>query len=123
MIWRIRDRGTFVRLSRDGRRVRAGVLWCTYCLDPSLNPPQVAFAIGRAIGPAVVRNRTRRRLRALLWHAPLPPGAYLFGGRPGLGERSSSELARDVASLLATIDPSSPVPATRTTSTASEQTT
>ena len=29
-------------------------------------PPWVAFAIGRAVGPAVVRNRLRRRLRAVL---------------------------------------------------------
>jgi ribonuclease P protein component len=100
LIWRIRDRGTFARLSRDGRRVRAGALWCTYVPDPSLTPPHVAFAIGRAVGPAVVRNQVRRRLRALLSSAALPPGAYLVGGRSELAARSWSELTGDVALLV-----------------------
>jgi ribonuclease P protein component len=89
LIWRIRDRGTFARLSRDGRRVRAGALWCTYVPDPSLTPPHVAFAIGRAVGPAVVRNQVRRRLRALLSSAALE-----------LAARSWSELTGDVALLV-----------------------
>lgn len=108
MIWRIRDRGTFARLSREGRRVRAGALWCTYVPDPSLTPPHVAFAIGRAVGPAVVRNQVRRRLRALLSSAALPPGAYLVGGRSELAARSWSELARDVALVVERIGSAGP---------------
>jgi ribonuclease P protein component len=60
----------------------------------------VAFAIGRAVGPAVVRNQVRRRLRALLSSSSLPPGAYLVGGRPELAERSWSDLSSDVAVLV-----------------------
>ena len=100
MIWRIRDRGTFVRLSQEGRRVRAGALWCTYVPDPSLTPPRGAFANGRAVGPAVVRNQVRRRLRALLSSSSLPAGAYLVGGRPELAARSWPELVDDVTSLV-----------------------
>lgn len=100
MIWRIRDRSTFAHLSREGRRVRAGALWCTYVPDPSSTPPRVAFAIGRAVGPAVVRNQVRRRLRALLSSSSLPPGAYLVGGRPEVAARSWTELAADVALLV-----------------------
>ena len=100
MIWRIRDRDTFVRLTRDGRRSRAGVLWCTAVLDPSLTPPRVAFAIGRAIGPAVVRNRLRRQVRSIVSSLDLPAGAYLIGARPGAADRSFSELRSDVEQML-----------------------
>lgn len=48
--------------------------------------PCVAFAIGRKVGPAVVRNRLRRRLRdelsALARASMLPPGAYLVALSP-----------------------------------------
>ncbi len=65
----------------------------------------MAFAIGRAVGPAVVRNQVRRRLRALLSNAALPPGAYLVGGRPELAARSWNELTGDVALLVERIGP------------------
>ena len=37
----------------------------------------MAYAIGRRTGPAVTRNRLRRRLRAAARQAELAPGAYL----------------------------------------------
>ena len=45
-------------------------------------PPRVAFAIGRKVGGAVVRNRLRRRLRAIAAELGLPPGAYLIAAGP-----------------------------------------
>jgi ribonuclease P protein component len=63
----------------------------------------VAFAIGRAIGPAVVRNQIRRRLRVLLVETALPPGSYLIGARPAIAGRSFAELRRDVISLRSSI--------------------
>jgi ribonuclease P protein component len=106
LIWRIRERSVFTRIASDGRRARAGVLWCTYFLDPpdSATPPRVAFAFGRAFGPAVVRNRVRRRLRAMLRSAvssgQLAPGAYLFGGQSVAATRSFLELQFDLDLLL-----------------------
>ena len=48
--------------------------------------PCVAFAIGRAVGSAVVRNRLRRRLRdelaSLARAGRLPAGAYLVAVAP-----------------------------------------
>jgi ribonuclease P protein component len=107
LIWRIRERSTFARLSREGQRSRAGVLWCTYVLDPVATPPQVAYAIGRAYGPAVLRNRTRRQLRSLLDGRTLPPGQYLFGVRPDAASRSYTELGADLDRLIRRIDPDS----------------
>jgi RNase P protein component len=63
----------------------------------------VAFAIGRALGPAVVRNRLRRRLRMLLTSAALPPGWYLFGGTSALAERPFDALRTDVDTIRTTI--------------------
>jgi len=106
LIWRIRERRSFGRLTVEGRRIRAGVLWCTFVLDPhgSDTPPRVAFALGRALGPAVTRNLVRRRLRSLLQSAAssgrLPPGEYLIGGNPTIAERSFPQLSADLQSLL-----------------------
>ncbi len=67
-------------------------------------PPRVAFAFGRAFGPAVLRNRVRRQLRAMLRSAAsngqLPPGDYLFGGRPSAATRTFTELQFDINLLL-----------------------
>ena len=103
MIWRIRERGAFTRLADEGRRTRAGVLWCTYIPDPAATPPRVAYALGRAIGPAVARNRLRRRLRALVTATDLPPGFYLIGAQPIAAQRSRSELEFDLVKLVASV--------------------
>jgi ribonuclease P protein component len=102
LIWRVRERSSFRRLGVEGRRARAGALWCTFVIDPTIKPPQVAFAIGRAYGPAVVRNRLRRRLRALLAASPPPPGLYLIGAQPAAARQSSAELAFDLRRMLRT---------------------
>ena len=75
-------------------------MWCSYVDDPSVSPPQVAFAIGRAVGPAVTRNRLRRRLRAILASMDVPNGLYLFGGRPSMSELTFADLEIRTAALL-----------------------
>jgi len=64
----------------------------------------VAYALGRALGPAVVRNRVRRQLRAMLQQvsreAGLPAGMYLFGAQPAAAGRSSVELQFDLEQIL-----------------------
>jgi len=100
LIDRIRERDTFVRLRREGTRVRIDPLWCSSVPDPNVEPPRVAFAIGRAVGPAVVRNRLRRRLRALLVNSAVPPGIYLFGATPKACELTFDELEQSLTELL-----------------------
>ena len=100
LIDRVRERDAFVRLRHDGVRVRTDPLWCSFVLDPDLVPPQVAFAIGRAVGSAVSRNRLRRRLRAVLADCDVPPGLYLVGARTPACEHTFDELQMRVASLL-----------------------
>ena len=103
MIDTIRERDAFVRLRREGSRYRIEPLWCSFVPDPSLMPPQVAFAIGRPIGSAVRRNRVRRRLRAILAESTVPAGLLLVGASPPIVELTFDELTTTVHRLLAQI--------------------
>lgn len=114
LIDRVRERDAFVRLRRDGVRVRADSLWCSFVPDPTLMPPQVAFAIGRRVGSAVRRNRLRRRLRALLAQADVPPGLYLIGASARDCELTFDELGRRVDRLLERVTARSPSTAVTT---------
>ncbi|MCU1351025.1 MAG: Ribonuclease protein component [Acidimicrobiales bacterium] len=85
--------------------MRRGALGVTYLADGEEGPPRVAYAIGRRVGGAVVRNRLRRRLRAVVAAAAaddprMPPGAYLFTATPVAVSLTHEELKSNVASLL-----------------------
>ena len=105
MIWRIRDRAVFARFRRDGRRVRVGSLWMSVIADPAAAPPRVGFAVGRAVGSAPVRNRVRRRLRALAHThaAELTPGWYLLGADASFTELPFHHAERDFLAALETV--------------------
>jgi ribonuclease P protein component len=72
--------------------------------DPSLDGPQVAFAIGRTAGTAVKRNRVRRQLREVLrkQSPDLGPGLYLVGLTRPAADSSYSDVSLSVTGLLAT---------------------
>jgi ribonuclease P protein component len=53
---------------------------------------RVAYAVGRTVGGAVVRNRVRRRLRALVAALPLAPGDYLVSVGPEAADLPFPEL-------------------------------
>jgi ribonuclease P protein component len=95
--WRIRDRATFEALRRTGTRARRGPVTVTYA--PGAEPePRVAYAIGRRVGTAVVRNRVRRRLRAAIGTLEeLVPGAYLVAAGPEAAGQTYEELREEVA--------------------------
>lgn len=99
LIGRIRTRDEFQRLRREGRRVRIEPFWCAHLSDSSANPPRVAFAISRAVGNAVIRNRLRRRLRAIVTDLDLPPGLYLIGCRPSASELSFDQITDTLVKL------------------------
>lgn len=88
---RISDRSTFSRLRGPSAvRTKAGPLGFCYSPDTSADGLGVGFAIPRAVGNAVVRNRIRRRLRAIFaelgsaaGEPTLAPGALLVMVRPG----------------------------------------
>ena len=72
-------------------------------VGPGSEPPRVAYAIGRGVGGAVVRNRVRRRLRAATrTHAEhlLPGHAYLVGASPAAADRTYAELSGALSDAL-----------------------
>jgi ribonuclease P protein component len=64
----------------------------------------VAFALGRALGPAVTRNRLRRRLRAVVRELdrtdPLPPILLLIGAQPAAIELTFDQLRSELDAML-----------------------
>lgn len=103
LIWRLHDRRTFIELRRRGRRTRSGSVAVTVMLDPvspTPLPPRIAFAVPRKVGPAVVRNRLRRQVRAHLASRRadhrLPSGDWLFAIQPGAADLERSALLEAV---------------------------
>jgi ribonuclease P protein component len=63
--------------------------------------PRVAYAIGKRVGQAVVRNRLRRQLRAAVGDATgLRPGAYLVAVGPGAYGLSYEDLRTKVVTAM-----------------------
>jgi ribonuclease P protein component len=64
----------------------------------------VAFTFGRAFGPAVQRNRIRRRIRSILTELDreqaLPPGLLTIGGRSQLIEHSFDQLQAEITAMI-----------------------
>ena len=66
-------------------------------------PPRVGFVVSKAVGGAVVRNRTKRRLRALAAQRidRLPAGTDLvIRANSVAGQANSSDLATELDTLL-----------------------
>src|SRR5205823_11445401 len=105
-IWRIRDRATFAALGRSKRRVRHGPITVTWAPGDPAEPPRVAYAIGKHVGGATVRNRIRRRLRAIVrdLQPALGSGAWLIGAAPEVANLSYGELKAAVAGAVAALE-------------------
>lgn len=97
----LRGRGDFQRLRAEGRRWSSGPVWCIYRPADDPSSPRVAFAIGRTVGNAVVRNRVRRRLREILRVSSLPAGDFLFGVAPAGAGIAFDQLRNHVVAVLA----------------------
>jgi ribonuclease P protein component len=69
--------------------------------------PRVAFAVPRAVGPAVERNRIRRRIRSiandLAATGQMSAGAWLFIVRPGATALAFAELQTVVGDAVDTL--------------------
>lgn len=104
LTWRVTDRSTLVRLGRGGRRSRRGPVTVWYLPAESPDHARFAWAIGRKVGGAVVRNRLRRQLRAIVESeersSGLARGAYLVSLAPSGAGRSYEELKENVEAAL-----------------------
>ncbi|MCY3651747.1 MAG: ribonuclease P protein component [bacterium] len=68
----------FAEVLREGRRVRRGGIILAY-RHRDCGPPRIGLVAGRQVGGAVVRNRAKRRVRAVLRELPLAKATdYVF---------------------------------------------
>jgi ribonuclease P protein component len=90
----IRSHHTHEALRRSSSRGRSGSLTVLFLEQKSWSEAQVSYAIGRRVGTAVVRNRLRRRLKAIVTElAPsLVAGAYVVRTGPGSSTLDYEEL-------------------------------
>ena len=75
----IQSHQTYADLRSRAVRGRSGPISVGFVPQPTWLRSEVAYAVGRKVGGAVVRNRLRRRMRAVLADKAehLPVGAYL----------------------------------------------
>jgi ribonuclease P protein component len=105
LIWRVDRLRTFEAL-RKGCRGRCGPITVSWVPSDPGEPPRVAYAIGRRVGSAVVRNRVRRRLRMLIRDeaSALDPGAYLIGVGPAAAALPYEDLRTTLLKALRSIE-------------------
>lgn len=97
----LRGRGDFARATRRGNRYAGTYLTCF--VAGGRQRTRVGITIGTAVGGAVIRNRLRRRIKAVLDRYPLgaPPWRdIVFIARPGAGELRFPALADEVRRVL-----------------------
>jgi ribonuclease P protein component len=97
----LRRRADFARVTRRGKRYAGTYLTC-FVAD-GRRRTRVGVTVGTAVGGAVVRNRLRRRIKAILDRLPLgaPPWRdVVFIARPGAGELSFDTLTGEVARVF-----------------------
>jgi ribonuclease P protein component len=88
-------------VTRRGKRRAAPHLTCF--VAEGRRQTRVGVTVGSSVGGAVVRNRVRRRIKAILDRYPLgaPPWRdIVFIARPGAGELGFPELADEVAHVM-----------------------
>ncbi|BBK29588.1 ribonuclease P protein component [Stella humosa] len=116
-VGRLTQRSEFLRVAAARRKWAAPGLVLQACerVDaPAEGPPRVGFTATRKVGGAVVRNRARRRLRAVA-AAILPvrgqPGwDYVLIARDGTAGRPFAALLGDLQTALDRVARARPVP-------------
>lgn len=112
---RVRRGEDFARAIRGGQRTGRSTLvaYLATLSEPAVvtgvdeartGPSRAGFVVSKAVGPAVVRNRVKRRLRHLVAQRlnRFPPNSVLvIRALPASANASHADLARDLDSALA----------------------
>lgn len=99
--YRLRKRGEFVALQRDGRR--ATTAHFVIITRPTNGPCRLGITTSRKVGGAPARNRIRRLVREFFRrHRPrvLPPRDLLVIARPGAARVSYSDVTDELSRTL-----------------------
>ena len=106
---RLKSRRQFLKVAAAGRKwVTPGLVLQARRADPDDNEPtvdmRVGFTVSRKVGGAVVRNRVRRRLRAVadrvMPYRALSAHEYVVIGRKAAAGRPFAMLVRDLEASL-----------------------
>lgn len=101
---RMRHRSEFTLAIREGSRAGRSLLVGHLRIRPeTAEQARIGFIVSRAVGPAVVRNRVRRRLRHLAagYLQVLPGGSLLvLRANPPAATASQADLAADLGLVL-----------------------
>jgi ribonuclease P protein component len=105
IVGRITSRAAFAEVQRARARGACGPVRAVFAPADEATPgvfPQVGYAIGRRCGSAVVRNRLRRRARAVVREEArsLPRGAFLVRLEPGASDLSAAQFRHDLSAAL-----------------------
>jgi ribonuclease P protein component len=102
---RLRRRAEFLRVARLGRKVPMPGLVLQALPREDSEPARLGFTVTKKVGNAVIRNRTRRRLkeaaRLLLAAEPLAGADLVLVGRDGTRGRRFDVLMDDIRRALA----------------------
>ena len=105
---RMRRRGDFAAAVRRGSRAGRRLLTAHLLVrgDYGDEPPRVGFVVSKAVGKAVVRNKVRRRLRAIVrGYLPSLPGGSLLVVRahPQAATAHQADLAAELDLVMSTL--------------------
>jgi len=99
----LRRQSDFARLRRQGRRLPTKSL-IIYRSDPLPGDSSslVGITVSKSIGKAVIRNKLRRRLAAILHEALAPHGTMrlLLVARPSASQAGYAGLRAEIATAL-----------------------
>ncbi len=101
---RLKRRAEFLRVASKGRKVPVHGLVLQALPRDDDAPARLGFTVTKKVGNAVVRNRTRRRLkeaaRLLLREAPVAGVDLVLVGRDGTRKRKFAVLMDDLKRAL-----------------------
>ncbi len=101
---RLKRRAEFLRVAAKGRKAPMPGLVLQALARDDAAPARIGFTVTKKVGNAVVRNRTRRRLkeaaRLLLAERPVTGVDLVLIGRDGTRKRNFIALQDDIARAL-----------------------
>jgi ribonuclease P protein component len=103
-VGRLRRRPEFLRVASGGKRTATAGLVLQALVRGDAGPARLGFTVTKKVGNAVVRNRTRRRLRAaaraVLAERPVMGADLVLIGRDGTRARRFALLLDDLRRAL-----------------------
>jgi ribonuclease P protein component len=101
---RLKRRPEFLRVASSGQKAAVGGVVLQALVRPDSAPARLGFTVTKKVGNAVVRNRTRRRLkeaaRLLLEQRPVAGVDLVLIGRDSTRKRNFISLQGDIRRAL-----------------------